>query len=199
MTQAEKDRGKENRAYYKRRQRCTICHAQDAFTMNGRCLCADCAEKGREANRRRYLLHKEQYAEKNRRAYYGKKAAGRCTRCGRPVDGDTVDCRRCRKRQDYKEVLRKGGPILKCYGCGGLPDGPGYMWCSSCKAKIAERMREWWTPERRAAKSEEMKTRWARIKSTAGEPGVSGEFTPEDSSKSDREAAVQAKTLQVEV
>lgn len=199
MTQEEKDRIKANREYYKRRNRCTICHTQDAFTLNGRSLCAECAEKHREQNRESYLRRREWYREKNQTAYYGRKAAGCCTRCGRPVDGDTVDCRRCRKRQDYRERVRKGGPELKCRGCGGLPEGPGYMWCAACRAKKAERMRQWWTPERRAEKSTNMKIRWARIRSTAGEPAESGEASAEGSSKSYREAAARAKTQRVEV
>lgn len=133
---------KENVAYYKSRQRCTRCGRQDAFTLNGRSICADCVEKQRESYKR-YRAERGAELNAQNKAYRAKMVeAGLCPNCGKPSDGGYVNCQRCRAvaRQKMKRRRRESGSLPhgangSCYTCNKRPALPGKRLCRECYEK----------------------------------------------------------------
>lgn len=133
---------KENAAYYKARQRCTHCGRQDAFTLNGRALCADCIKKLHELHKRRRA---ERGAELNahNKAYRVKMVeAGLCPNCGKPSDGVYINCPRCRAiaRKKMERRRRENGVAPRgecglCYTCNKRPALSGKRLCRECYGK----------------------------------------------------------------
>ena len=66
---------------------CAKCGKEDAYTMNGRARCAECAEKLREQLRRyretTYGLRKNE--ERGKQIYNRRKEEGKCISCGRKL------------------------------------------------------------------------------------------------------------------
>lgn len=100
-----------NKAYCKSRQRCTLCGQQDAYTLNNRSLCAECAEKRRvlaanyrKANPERIKAYRVKY-NKSRRA------AGLCHTCGKATGNGRSRCPRCQSKENRRrrEKMREDG------------------------------------------------------------------------------------------
>lgn len=96
---------RDNRAFWKSRHRCTRCHGQDAFTLNGRCLCAVCTEKSYERGRRYRANNIDKIRERVKDRYLNRKSNRQCTRCGKPLSSDdkhiTCPCCRAKGRGRY--------------------------------------------------------------------------------------------------
>lgn len=122
-----------NKAYYRARQRCVLCGQQDAYTLNDRSLCAECAEKRRTLAENYRKEHPEQI--RAYRAEYEKtrRAAGLCHTCGRPTDGGRSRCPRCRSGENRRrhEKAREGGVV-------NLPRGENGV-CWTCNKRPALR------------------------------------------------------------
>ena len=138
----------EFRALRKRAGVCRDCGQEDAYTMNGRTLCADCAEKNarqkREA-RKDPEKRKMQY-ESHRRMTEGRKAERKCPICGKPVSGSNVCCDRCNaKHRNYERAYRHERGQL---GWEHRTDGTGCFLCGApcvegkklCKKHMIQRI-----------------------------------------------------------
>lgn len=87
---AKREYDRESYAFFKSRHMCVACHGQDAYTLAGRTLCAECAEKNR--------IRKASYREKNRSRlaaenadwYRRMKAEHRCVICAEAIRAMTA-------------------------------------------------------------------------------------------------------------
>lgn len=96
--------GKKYRELLKRNHLCTICKKQDAFTLAGRSLCQDCAEKTRLAKKAEREAEPEKI--KARKKAYREKyiAEHKCVRCGRQLREDypLKTCKTCLVKQSNR-------------------------------------------------------------------------------------------------
>ena len=131
----------------KRLHVCRECGTVDAYTLAGRTVCADCAEKQAKSKRDWREDHPEANALAAKRHRDLLFAQGRCTRCGRekPQDGRKT-CKRCRvmtgaanRRRRQKQGVNwpRGGNGI-CWQCNREPVSKGYRLCESCLAKAPE-------------------------------------------------------------
>lgn len=133
---------KEIYRYYKERNRCVRCHKQDAYTLNGRSRCAECAEKDSERHRRNYTT--ENNNKKCQKFRKKCKENGLCTTCGRPAVQGKVRCTecllKCRKataayRASKGEVNLPRGDNGICWKCNKKPVVDGKKMCPDCLEK----------------------------------------------------------------
>lgn len=129
---------REWRAMQKKYHICIGCGEQDAYTLNGRTYCAECA--AREAARKRETRDNE----KNRadaKSYRDMwRAEGRCTRCGHAKGDDGhMTCPACRAYNHQRKVetrmanYPRGGNGL-CFQCNKRPVRDGSRLCEECYA-----------------------------------------------------------------
>lgn len=138
---------RERRAWLKSLHLCSECGQEDAFTMNGRALCADCAEKNNASCRKNYDAEKKRIYYKRRREQCVND--GICTRCKTRKSAEgRKSCPICaaryraawNKKQDIGGRIRRGERFKYglCYKCGGKldgqikTDGSASRLCSSC-------------------------------------------------------------------
>lgn len=124
-----------NRAYYHSRQRCVLCGGQDAYTLNDRSLCAECAEKRRTLAENYRKERPEQI--RAYRAEYEKtrRAAGLCHACGKPTENGRSCCPRCQSRENRRrrEKMREDGLL-------NLPRGEnGFCWTCNKRPALREK------------------------------------------------------------
>ena len=99
----------EFRAIRKKAGVCRDCGKEDAYTMGGRTLCADCAEKSAKAKReaRKDPEKRLRQYESHRKMTEQRKRDGRCPLCGRPVTGEHIHCNVCNaKNRNYLRQRR---------------------------------------------------------------------------------------------
>lgn len=122
-------------AWMRQRQVCVRCQTQDAFTLAGKCLCADCAEKESQRSRDKAARTARKTAKDNER-----KAAGLCVQCGKTLDRDGIYCRRCvfiKNRNQRRKRIEDGinwprGDNGYCYQCNKELRLPGRGVCQKC-------------------------------------------------------------------
>lgn len=139
----ERERYASRRAYLLGRQRCYRCGKQDAFTLNGRTMCAECVEYNRLQAKKNRPKYKEQIKAAQQKLYYTRKEAGFCPECGRPRDGHTVYCKRCATMRRKNQNKNYGVQVLRCKHCENMPE-PGSAYCSECKKRQSESMKKYW-------------------------------------------------------
>lgn len=131
----------------KLRHKCTICGRTDAYTLNGRAACAECAQNERVRSREKHLKYKERINRKRRELYAQRRADGICTRCGKRTAGNgNLMCDICaaaHKKRQKKDAHRKGTMSREeardlgiCIRCMKAEARPGYSLCADCG--------EWW-------------------------------------------------------
>lgn len=106
---------RETRAFFHGLERCTECGAKDAFTMNGRWLCADCAEKYREYNRKYYERNADNVANRRKAVRSYRRDHHLCTECGKPLSESYSynTCEVCRAANRRKRgILRRQKGII---------------------------------------------------------------------------------------
>lgn len=153
------DNRKENAAYYRSIQRCARCGYQDAYTLNGRSLCADCAEKMRINTKRYYDANLEKMREKQRERLAQSRNQGLCHDCRKPTNNGKSRCDRCRakhnkKAQDIRSetttVNLPRGENGFCFTCNKRQSLKGKRVCQECyentlislaKARLARKER----------------------------------------------------------
>jgi hypothetical protein len=147
--------------YRRIQQRCIRCGKKDAYTMNGRAYCAECAEKRRENQKIYYNRHKREYIAKNKAKVDARREAGICVRCGKkPAAPGHVTCARClRKLLDNDRASRRKQGIISreeardrgiCTRCMKEPVVEGHGLCRSCL--------DWWLSVRNSEKKTEFFT-----------------------------------------
>ena len=133
------------REYCKRLHICRYCKSQDAYTLSGRTLCAECAAEEAERKRRKRAKDKEYRKAQNesvKRWRDNNADKGICSYCGkRKTDGIHKTCDYC--RQKLKEQARERraktqvsnyprGENGYCYQCNKNMAIPGYKLCKEC-------------------------------------------------------------------
>ena len=76
---------RETRAFFHGLERCTCCGAKDAFTLNGRWLCAECAEKYADYNRAYYERNADGIAKRRKALRSYRRENHLCTTCGKAL------------------------------------------------------------------------------------------------------------------
>ena len=157
------ERQKQYAKYYKDRNRCVRCHKQDAYTLNGRSMCAECVEKDREYSKIRYKNGKQRHRETILALRSDRLSKGLCYICGKPQDKvGRKTCEKCAAKERARYFSRKDPSTLYhqetldrasdgfCYRCGnpvktGLTvDFKPYKICEKCwqdNVKAAEKGR----------------------------------------------------------
>lgn len=118
---------------------CRGCGKEDAFTMNGRSYCADCAEKNQIRHRTERLSQeaRENDAKKMREHRKRLEEEGRCIRCGRKHNEEYKTCKYCRaKKRNYNRKKNQEKSATKgvtlCWQCNKEEMFPGYKLCAKC-------------------------------------------------------------------
>ena len=138
---------REWRKLLKQNHLCIDCKKQDAYTLNGRSRCYECAKKNAKASRE-YRSKKRNKHNKAQKELHAKwREEGRCVRCGRVKPWWELHalCEQCRiqmaglkrsKREACDDYFPRGTPGL-CYFCL-QPVLPGKKVCKRCyDARIA--------------------------------------------------------------
>lgn len=143
--QSRKEWWREYRETLKHLHLCVECHRRDAFTLNGRAMCAECTEK--ERLRKQEYLKKQENRDRANTARRQKRAEraenGCCTECGAPLYDDTSHktCPKCRgkQRRKYTRAARKRGISPRtegiCWQCNKAPVMAERGLCEDCYAK----------------------------------------------------------------
>ena len=136
--------------YYKMQHRCTACGNRDAFTMNGRALCAECTEKNNRRALERYHANeaaRKSKLEREKKTQDERRANGICIECGkRPVESDKYTrCEVCRSRQlmrYHRNKKRESRDVADhcglCFKCLKPLDNPESRMCNACAEKCNE-------------------------------------------------------------
>lgn len=155
---AQAEQKKRNAAYYISRQRCVLCHTQDAFTLNGRHYCAECTEKmyARCRKNRERPEVMQAVRDSQRRHNAERRAAGLCVACGRKTQDGKSYCARCAARknaQTQKRRIESGvnyprGDNGFCWKCNKVPAAEGMRLCADCAAKASDVLEQYARPAR---------------------------------------------------
>lgn len=134
---------RENSQWKKERHLCVRCGKQDAYTLVGRTLCYECAEKQREYYHKcpRDKLNNRNLRERER--YHKNIELGVCPKCLKQKEDDGyVHCSACRakiRKSDTKYRQKKGvlprcllDGIDRCAICGREEVVDGHKVCSRC-------------------------------------------------------------------
>ena len=140
---------------------CERCQGQDAFTLAGRKLCADCNELDNEYKRDYYARHAAKRNETVKRRREERRANHQCTTCGKPLPKNYTysTCQHCRALSRAKkerariwdgrldrETMRDLGLCVRC----GAPrmdgetayTGRPLMLCERCYAQSCENLKK---------------------------------------------------------
>ena len=128
------------RALRKKLLLCQRCGKKDAYTMAGRCRCAECAEKEAEYKRLYYAENKAKKAESDKKYAQRKRADGYCQRCHvRKTALGYKTCPRCLAYaraydQEHKNqaVNWPRGANGICWLCNKRPALQGRKLCAAC-------------------------------------------------------------------
>lgn len=135
---------KRNYQYYKKLNRCVICHKQDAYTLNGRARCAECAEYDCGQHKKSGYAKANERLKSYRDAW---RAKGICIRCGKsPAVSGKSYCGVCAEYTNrYKKNRRIESGINYprgdngfCWQCNKRPDEDGMKVCKECYALYAD-------------------------------------------------------------
>lgn len=146
--------GRENYSLLHSLKLCVKCKAQDAYTLSGRIMCAECAEKsnaGRRAWRRKHGAEiQEEANRRNRERYWRRREQGLCVRCGKP-SGEAQMCGKCKAKNNgerndkhHREGMTPAGlrgKDGKCYFCVDAPAAEGFRVCEKCLERLREMTR----------------------------------------------------------
>lgn len=117
---------------------CTRCGLEDAYTIAGRSLCADCAEKARQCKAKQYEDEgkKQRMYSQHCNGQQKRRDAGLCPTCGRPSTPGYSTCEYCRaKHRNYMRQRRNNPPRGAygiCWNCNKAEAMPGKRVCQTC-------------------------------------------------------------------
>ena len=128
-------------------QRCARCGGKDAFTLNGRWLCADCNEKNnKEQNERRAKDGGKSaaYAKAKRDKH---RELGLCIQCSRPAVHGRSFCAVCAARDRKRKSRHPDGYLPlneqgKCRWC--KTEITSGWYCDACKQRMSEIRKNLW-------------------------------------------------------
>lgn len=155
MTPEERKEQAHSRCLYlKGRQRCVVCAKQDAYTLAGRALCADCNDRNKGRWAAWWEKNRDRERDKQKDRYRSMAEAGLCVKCGRERDRAGVYCRRCAARKAERSRNRYAAEQAsyvygQCRRCR-KPAVPGKAYCQACLEQMSETRKAWWS-EKKAA------------------------------------------------
>lgn len=135
---------REWRAMLKAAHICRGCNQTDAYTLNGRTYCAECAAKNAAAKQRWRERHPNIEAERQLERRTRLKNEGKCPYCGKQVSDKRFNlCTECRvKQRNYKASVRTTnyprGENGICWQCNKKPVKEGFNLCPECYEKKVE-------------------------------------------------------------
>lgn len=129
----------ETAEYYAKNQRCKRCGKQDAYTLNGRSFCYECAQKKREHSANHYKQHKDEAVAKMRERRERLTEEGVCYVCGkRKADSDKRSCAICRARANARH-RKSPRDAHYCFLCNKRPRVEGTSLCEVCLPAARDR------------------------------------------------------------
>lgn len=132
----------ERAEYFAKNQRCKRCGAKDAYTIVGRSLCYECAEKNRKYSKKHY----EKYGNGMKARYDRLKAEGICCDCGkRKAEPNRTRCAQClvKNNRSAKKTQGKSQRITGyCWLCNKRPTTQGTGLCEVCLPRARERIKK---------------------------------------------------------
>lgn len=124
---------------------CTVCGNEDAYTMVGRSLCSECADKFAKYRKERLKDpdKKKKAKESKKKLYDMRKEQGLCPYCGKKATGGFVTCDRCRLKSrkasnmsnEKKYGTRPRGEYGVCWTCNKKEVMQGKRLCKDCYEK----------------------------------------------------------------
>lgn len=133
------DSEKQDRAWYIQHNVCPKCGKQDSFTLSGRVLCADCADRASQKQRERLSTPEARKADSMKvMSYQNRLRENRlCLRCRKPLEPDTkyVRCPICRAISRNKREPTWIDPDL-CHACHKAPPIEGKKVCQACYERL---------------------------------------------------------------
>ncbi len=140
---AKSEYDRESYAFWKSQHRCKSCHGQDAYTLAGRTLCAECAEKNKVQKAAYRERNRDRLSDTNTDWYYRMKAEHRCVKCASPVEDPKryVTCAACRAKQRRKHAEKRiaeganypRGDNGLCWLCNKRPALVDHGQCAECR------------------------------------------------------------------
>lgn len=138
---------RERREWLKAHHFCIRCKKQDAYTLAGRLLCADCTAKRHEYDRRYYAerIDKAEAHRARKKALTAERKENHlCIRCGKELSEGYPysQCESCRARKNYQRELKERergvmprwmwGELGLCVRCG-RERASGETWAGAMK------------------------------------------------------------------
>lgn len=133
----------------KRLHLCVRCKNEDAYTMNGRSLCQDCAQKDKDRKRRDNSTEeaRQKRCEQRRKLVQRHIENHECTVCGKKLQDD-CHYKRCDSCRYYNKMRQRTSKTFTrglfgvCWQCNKEPCATGKKLCQSCYEKRVEIARE---------------------------------------------------------
>ena len=129
----------EYRQLLKKAHLCRDCKKQDAYTLNGRTYCFECAEKMRikKAEARSDPEKREKMLEQKRAQVQRYREQHKCTKCGRKVKAGVM-CGICRAKSRRAVKRSQNSPEriygVICWQCNKNTVWGGFKLCAKCYA-----------------------------------------------------------------
>lgn len=137
MSRSEANKRRYN--YLKHQNRCVWCGERDAYTMNGRALCAECCEYRRALDCQRSEKRKAQIAAYQKERRIRLEEAGLCIKCGKrePRPG-LKSCDVCLEKYRGNNAKKPGKPLIPgmCSRCRSKPVMEGRRLCEECYESV---------------------------------------------------------------
>lgn len=133
--------------YYRKRKKynlCVRCGQQDAYTMNGRSYCSECAEKKAKVSKKYYENNRETVKASQKKYSDKLKKEHKCPRCSKKLDKNDNHkvCPECRAkiRKYYNEKNRGKSKIygVICWRCNKNKTVENKALCEECYKWWAE-------------------------------------------------------------
>lgn len=133
----------------KAQNRCVRCGKEDAYTMIGKALCAECTEKKKEYYKKWNARRKEQNRKRNQIKVQKAKETGMCIKCfkRKAIEGKNY-CEKCRNgyTQQNRRKVQSNGKLSaqEAYDCGlcmlcrKKPLAEGKKQCPECYEKLRQ-------------------------------------------------------------
>jgi hypothetical protein len=139
----------EYRKLLKKAHLCRECRKQDAFTLAGHTLCAECRARNTELRAKKRKNNPQHEREIAKKRYYERKAKGLCPNCGkRKAEEGKSWCRVCVAKANKKRALEAYAKMCEaehkglCCKCKKKPRLKEKKLCKDCYDKVVKNARK---------------------------------------------------------